>query len=132
MIQGSLSPPPQMGNGGSPPAHLPSSTAPDDFWLASYTDFPSLAAKWMQPPACVSEHDAWMREWDDKVWDILATPDDWLSRGMQADLHFTATGEHSCRPLSQWSGRGRLPCLKVCRGRHVAEPRDARQESHPH
>jgi hypothetical protein len=36
-----------------------------------------------------------MREWVDNVWDILATPDDWLSRGMQGDLELAATGEHS-------------------------------------
>jgi len=96
MIRGSLSPPPQMGNGGSPPAHLPSSTAPDDYWFPSFRDFPSLAAKWMQPPARAPEHDAWMKEWDNDVWDILAipgTPDNWLSRGMHEDLDFTAKGE---------------------------------------
>ena len=94
MIRGSFSPPLPMGNGGSLPAHLPSFTAPDDFWFPSFADFPSIAAKWMQPPARAPEHDAWMREWDHDVWDILATPDDWLSRGMQEDLEFTAKGGH--------------------------------------
>ncbi len=92
MIRGSPSPPPQMGNGGSPPAHLPSSTAPDNFQLYSFADFPSLAAKWMQPPAHAPKHDAWMREWDYGIWDILAaTPDNWLRRGMIYDLQFAAT-----------------------------------------
>jgi len=89
-----------MGNGGSPPAHLPSSTAPDDFQFYGFADFSSLAAKWMQPPARAPEHDAWMREWGFGIWDILANPDNWLSRGMQDDLEFAATGEHP-----SWSRR---------------------------
>ncbi len=31
-MKNSLPPPPKMGNGGSPPAHLPSSMATDDLW----------------------------------------------------------------------------------------------------
>ena len=100
MIRGSLSPPPQKGNGGSPPAHLPSSTAPDDFQFYGFADFPCIAAKWMQPPTRAPEHDAWMREWDNGIWDILATPDNWLSRGMIDDLKFAATGEQP-----SWSRR---------------------------
>ena len=97
-MKNSLPPPPQMGNGGSPPAHLPSSTAPDDFHFA---DFPCIAAKWMQPPARAPErHDAWMHEWNNEIWDILATPDDWLSCGMLNDLKFAATGAHP-----SWSRR---------------------------
>ena len=99
-LRGSLSPPPQMGNGGSPPAHLPSSTAPDNFQFYGFADFPTLAAKWMQPPARAPVHDAWMREWENGIWDILATPDNWLSRGMHDDLEFAATGEHP-----SWSRR---------------------------
>ena len=53
MIRGSLSPPPQMGNGGSPPIHLPSSMALDSFF-PSVADFP-VAAKWRQPPARAPE-----------------------------------------------------------------------------
>ncbi len=53
MIRGSLSPPPQMGNGGSPPTHLPSSTALDSFF-PSVANFP-VAAKWKQPPARASK-----------------------------------------------------------------------------
>ncbi len=82
-----------MGNGGPPPAHLPSSTAPDDLWYPRFADFPSLAAKWMQHPAHVPERGDWMDEWNHEIWDILATPDDWLARGMDEDLAFIATGE---------------------------------------
>ena len=53
MIRGSLSLPPQMGNGGSPPTHLPSSTALD-LCFPSVADFP-VAAKWRQPPARAPE-----------------------------------------------------------------------------
>ncbi len=87
----SLPPPPQMGNGGSPPAHLPLSTAPDAFWFPSFVDFPWVAAKWMQPPARAPDHD-WMHDWGNEIWDILATPDNWLSRGMNEDLESAAKG----------------------------------------
>ncbi len=79
-----------MGNGGSPPAHLPSSTATDNLWYPGFADFPSLAAKWMQPPARAPK---WMDEWIHGIWDILGTPDDWLARGMNKDLASTETGE---------------------------------------
>ena len=87
-----------MGNGGSPPAHLPSSTAPDAFWFPSFADFPWVAAKWMQPPACAPDRD-WMHDWDNEIWDILATPDNWLSRGMNEDLESAAKGE---LPWPRW------------------------------
>jgi hypothetical protein len=55
-----------MGNGGSPPAHLPSSTAPD---APSFEDFPCVAAKWMQPPARAPDCD-WMHEWETNIWEL--------------------------------------------------------------
>ena len=51
MIRGSLSPPPQMGNGGYPPTHLPSLVGS---LFPSSVGFP-VAAKWMQPPARAPE-----------------------------------------------------------------------------
>ena len=93
MIRDSLSPPQQMGNGGSPPAHLPLSTAPDDYCFA---DFPLFAAKWMQPPARAPK---WMREWTNggiKRYTILGwgSPHHWIVRGRQEDLRFAVTVEH--------------------------------------
>jgi hypothetical protein len=52
MIRGSLSLPPQMVNGGSPPTHLPSLVGSPLF--PSSEGFPD-AAKWMQPPARAPE-----------------------------------------------------------------------------
>ncbi len=89
-MKNSLPPPPKMGNVGSPPAHLPSSMATDDLWYPSFADFPSLAAKWMQPPTRTPD---WMDEWNHGIWDILGTPDDWLARGMDEDLMSAAKGE---------------------------------------
>ena len=97
MIQGSLSPPPQkMGNGRSPTTHLPSSTALNSPLFHSLSNFPSVAAKWMQPPARAPE---WMREWTTNSikrctilgWD---SPHHWIVRGKLEDLRFAATGEH--------------------------------------
>jgi hypothetical protein len=89
-MKNSLPPPPKMGNGGSSPAHLPSSTATDNLWYPSFADFPSFAAIWMQPPARAPN---WMDEWNHRIWDILGTPDDWLARGMDKDLASAAKGE---------------------------------------
>ena len=52
MIRGSLSLPPQMVNGGSPPTHLPSLVGSPLF--PSSEGFP-VAAKWMHPPARAPE-----------------------------------------------------------------------------
>jgi hypothetical protein len=96
MIRGSLSPPPQMGNGGLPPALLPSSTALDSPLFHSISDFPYVAAKWMHPPARAPK---WMLEWTNnsiKWYTILGfcSPHHWIGRGRQEDLRFAATGEH--------------------------------------
>jgi hypothetical protein len=91
-MKNSLPPPPKMGNGGSPPAHSPSSPAPDVFWSPSFADFPWVAAKWMQPPTRAPDRD-WMHDWCHGIWDILGTPDDWLARGMDEDLASAAKGE---------------------------------------
>ncbi len=34
-----------------------------------------------------------MDDWDNEIWDIMATPDNWLSRGMNEDLESVAKGE---------------------------------------
>ena len=91
-MKNSLPPPPKMGNGGSPPAHLPLSTATDDLWYPSFADFPLVAAKWMQPPAHAPDLE-WMHEWTHGIWDILGTLDDWFARGMDKDLASAAEGE---------------------------------------
>ena len=61
MIRGSLSPPPQMGNGGSPPAHLPPSTALDSSYLSDPSQW--LHIKWSQPPPHAP---AWLFEYYDR------------------------------------------------------------------
>ncbi len=100
MMKNSLPPPPQMGNGGSPPAHLPSSMAPDAFWFPSFKDFPCVAAKWMQPLARAPDCN-WMREWETSIWELMLNPDrpSWIIPGKHDNLELAAKGVQPYPPL---------------------------------
>ena len=90
-----------MGNGGSPPDHLPSSTAPDDLRFPCFADFPCIAAKWLQPPARAPDC-KWMRDWETSIWELLVCNTDrpsWILCGKHEDLELAAKGEQPYRPL---------------------------------
>jgi hypothetical protein len=72
-----------MGNGGSPPAHLPSSTDPDPFKCYPFAPYPWVVAKWMQPPVRAPN---FMDRWHSNIWPIIGTDDSYISPGMLDDL----------------------------------------------
>jgi hypothetical protein len=88
MLRGSLPPPPQMGNGGSPPAHLPpSSTAMDSSYLSDPSRW--LHIKWLQPPPRAPE---WLFDYYERYnpspLDTCGRPicdEDWLQRALRKD-----------------------------------------------
>jgi hypothetical protein len=73
-----------MGNGGSPPVHLPSSTDPNPFKCYPFVPYPWVPAKWMQPPARAPN---FMDRWHSNIWPIIGTDDSYISRGMLDDLY---------------------------------------------
>ena len=77
----SLPPPPQMGNGGSPPAHLSSSSLSDPSWWLQF--------KWSQPPPRAPE---WLFDYYERYnpppLDAFGRPlriEDWHQRAIRED-----------------------------------------------